>query len=234
MVPWYSFLIWFDSRPTNKIMWYPSLPKKTWDFNCLYSFYCKENDSVYFCWLFYQSYFMALLDIVSTKRSLQNCLCRCLKCPFWNVNNSENMEHDMRVCSFDDVEKAVFVAFAKLTENCTILQVRCYTYSCLFVQSGDKCNSITVFELSWLKKRRFTAHFAVPIWYIWKNIFYVGSTTMVNIWPLEQCETHYPPTFHLAMIMVKFSNATLLHSLNWIAQNLASNSLSSHLEHVLV
>ena len=29
----------------------------------------------------------------------------------------------MRVCSFDNVEKAVFVAFANLTENCTILQV---------------------------------------------------------------------------------------------------------------
>ena len=87
------------------------------------------------------------------------------------------MEHDMRVCSFDNVETAVFVAFPNLTENCTILQV-CRLHSWLCVWSKDKCNYITkklLNSVDW--KRRFAAHFAVPIWYIRKNIFYVGSAT---------------------------------------------------------
>ena len=110
----------------------------------------------------------------------------------------------------------------------------CYTYSCLFVQSGDKCNSIAAFELSWLKKGVLLRILLFQYGTFEKTFFTWVAQLMVNIWPLEQCETHYPPTFHLPMIMVKFSNVTLPHSLNWIAQNLASNSLSSHLEHVLV
>ena len=122
------------------------------------------------------------------------------------------MEHDMRVCSFDNVEKAVFVAFANLTENCTILQVRCFIYSCLFVQSGDKCNGITAFELSWLKKGVLLRILLFQYGTFEKTFFTWVAQLMVNIWPLEQCETHYPPTFHLAMIMVKFSNVTPFHS----------------------